>query len=111
MYVYFIRAGSNGPIKIGVADNVESRMDTLQTGNHMELSIVAKIKCSGRKDAYRQEANLHKFFSYKRLRGEWFCGSIRLSNLDSLTESDQQAMEEKFLTSDSDRELLANCPF
>ena len=111
MYVYFIRAGSNGPIKIGVAENVESRMETLQTGNHMELQIVAKIKCTGRKAAYRREATFHREFSYKRIRGEWFCGTIRLNQIAQLEESERHALEEGFQCQDSDRELLNSCPF
>jgi len=34
MYLYFIQAGENGPIKIGVTDNIEKRLVTLQTGKY-----------------------------------------------------------------------------
>jgi len=111
MYVYFIRAGNNGPIKIGVAVNVESRMETLQTGNHLELRIVTKIKCDSRLDAYGKENKFHRLFAKKRLRGEWFKGDIRINQIFELNESERQSMENDFQCKQSDSELLLSCPF
>ena len=111
MYVYFIRAGSAGPIKIGVARSVESRLKTLQTGNHLELRLVTAIKCRDRVDAYNKEAQFHKMFERKRIRGEWFAGSIRINQLSELPESDRQSLENDFACKQSDAELIASCPF
>ena len=70
-YVYMIQKGY-GSIKIGVAQNPELRLKTLQTGNHGELFLIAKFPCTGRAEAYLLEADLHKRFSNFRLKGEWF---------------------------------------
>lgn len=72
MYVYFIQAGENGPVKIGVANNVESRLDQLQTGNHLRLTILKKIKCLSKSNSYHIESQLHYKFRKHRIRGEWF---------------------------------------
>lgn len=111
MYVYFIRAGNNGPIKIGVADNVEKRVETLQTGNAVELIVIAVIKCSSRSAAFNKEAAFHKMFASKRIRGEWFRGGIRINQLSELKEGDRQELEDEFLCKESDRDLLNSCPF
>ena len=64
--VYFVRAGSDGPIKIGQTDNaVTDRLRTLQTGNHNELQLMA---CS----RLLSERRLHQIFAHLRIRGEWF---------------------------------------
>ena len=41
--VYFIQAGTNGPIKIGASTVPQIHLDRLQQGNHEELKIVAEI--------------------------------------------------------------------
>lgn len=65
--VYFIRAGKDGPIKIGIARDPASRLATLQTGHHDTLEIVALTDGGS-----AQEAAYHAHFSDFRLRGEWF---------------------------------------
>lgn len=72
MNVYFIRAGRKGPIKIGVAKNVKRRVETLQTGNHEPLLILAIIPCNGKALAYNLESQLHSIYSRDRIIGEWF---------------------------------------
>ena len=111
MYVYFIRAGNSGPIKIGIASNIQSRMDTLQTGNHLKLTLVASIKCDSRLHALDKEKKLHKLFDYKKIRGEWFCGSIKLKDVDEFQENEKKLLDDKFQCQDSDRDLLSSCPF
>lgn len=74
-YVYIIcdtRNGSNGPIKIGVANDPEKRILDLQVGNPYPLILRAKIECSGRKKAYFLESFLHRRFARSRMSGEWF---------------------------------------
>ena len=111
MYVYFVRAGSTGPIKIGVARNVESRLKALQIGNHLELRLVAVMECRDRADAYSKEAQFHKIFKEKRIRGEWFSGSIRINNLSELPETERQLLKNDYSCKKSDAKLLASCPF
>ncbi len=79
MNVYVIQAGnSKGPIKIGVADSPLDRMDKLQTGNHVELVMLATIPCASKMNAYHLETSLHKEFGALKIRGEWFQGKIKL---------------------------------
>lgn len=65
--VYFIQCGTGGPIKIGIASDVNKRLGSLQTGHHEQLHLLAHI------EAYeRFEAMLHKRFKRGLIRGEWF---------------------------------------
>lgn len=103
MYLYFIRSGRSGPIKIGVAKNVESRMDNLQTGNPIQLILIAKMKCDGKAHAYNLEAYLHKIYRNRKIRGEWFSGEINLSHADRVISRCDIASESK--QSDIEQEL------
>lgn len=76
MYVYFIRAGNSGAIKIGMAVNIERRINTLQAGNAFKLQVLALIPCDCREEALHLEQRIHKFFAKQRIRGEWFQGNI-----------------------------------
>jgi hypothetical protein len=67
MAVYFIRAGEDGPIKIGSADIVHARVKLLQTGNHLELVLLRTIDGDHTLERY-----LHRHFAAQRIRGEWF---------------------------------------
>lgn len=64
--VYFI-ASESGPIKIGIANNPENRLKTLQTAHHERLRILAT-----REGGFKQEYAYHQRFARKRLAGEWF---------------------------------------
>ena len=77
MKVYFIQSGIKGPIKIGVANNVESRLKFLQTGCPEKLSLIIEIICKSRKHAFEIEKQLHKRFGFLRLNGEWFKPRIK----------------------------------
>ena len=83
MYVYFIQEGrgSHGNIKIGKANNVDKRLNSLQTGNPRKLTIMASIKCKCVLDALKLEKRLHNKFKANRVRGEWFDSKIRLSSI------------------------------
>ena len=70
-YVYFIQKGY-GSVKIGVAKNPEARLKILQTGNHGELHLIAKLPFKSRPEAYTMEKELHKRFEKFKLTGEWF---------------------------------------
>lgn len=67
MSIYFIRAGEDGPIKIGTAENVPDRMKELQCGNHLELTLLRTLD-GGRPT----EHALHRRYEHLRSRGEWF---------------------------------------
>jgi hypothetical protein len=66
--LYFIQAGDNGPIKIGVARNFEKRLASMQS-SCPELLIVLKVIPSA---GHSMEKHLHRYFAAHRLRGEWF---------------------------------------
>ncbi len=66
-WLYAIRAGHSGPIKIGVTNAPATRLATLQQGNPDTLHGIA---------AWRgftfEERQLHDEFAAVRLHGEWF---------------------------------------
>jgi len=84
MYVYFIRAGNSGAIKIGMAVNIERRMNTLQTGNAFKLNIIALIPCDTREQALYLEQRLHRCFNSQHIRGEWFQGNIDFTKINNI---------------------------
>ena len=67
MAVYFIQAGDGGPVKIGIADDVASRLASLQTGCPAQLKILRLVR--GDRPT---EIEMHIRFARQRLRGEWF---------------------------------------
>jgi hypothetical protein len=66
MRVYFIQAES-GPVKIGIAGDVQKRLDGLQSANHERLAVIAVMEGDP-----ALEAALHARFQPGRIRGEWF---------------------------------------
>jgi hypothetical protein len=66
--IYFIRAGKDGPIKIGHTTRTpEIRLGQLQTGNPHKLHVLEEIHGDG-----ATESKLHARFAEFRLDGEWF---------------------------------------
>ena len=66
--IYFIQAGTSGPIKIGYSGGpIERRLAALQTGHPEPLRLLAAV------DGDRStEAELHRRFHPYRRSGEWF---------------------------------------
>lgn len=67
MAVYFVQAGEGGPIKIGVACNVEKRIGKMRVDNAAKLTLLGVID-GGR----AEEKSLHNRFGDAWIRGEWF---------------------------------------
>lgn len=67
MSVYFIRQGTDGPIKIGLATSVRQRLKDLQCANPYRLNVLARLR--GNRAV---EHRLHQVFAPARLHGEWF---------------------------------------
>lgn len=67
MTIYFIRAGEDGPVKIGTTEDLAARMRDLQVGNHEELRLVRTIEGGAGHEQF-----LHRRFGHLRIRGEWF---------------------------------------
>lgn len=66
--VYFVQSGSKGgPIKIGVATNVQARLSGLQTSSHAKLTLIGTVP--GGEDVERK---MHARFRTHHLNGEWF---------------------------------------
>jgi hypothetical protein len=68
--VYFIEAGEGGPIKIGVAADVNARLRDLQVANPVDLKLIVSIP-----GGYDEERALHQQFRTERVSGEWFRGN------------------------------------
>jgi hypothetical protein len=66
-YLYLIKCQQY--YKIGVANDVQSRLAQLSTGNPFELE---PLTVSGFDNASAVETVLHQRFAAKRQRGEWF---------------------------------------
>lgn len=67
--VYAVRAADEtGPVKLGLADDLGSRIAGLQTGSPVRLRALASWYC----DHGHVEARLHHHFRTKRSHGEWF---------------------------------------
>jgi hypothetical protein len=62
-----IRAGLNGPVKIGKADNPAKRLMTLQISHYEDLHFM-RLFAGG----VSEEFGLHRRFHQQHIRGEWF---------------------------------------
>jgi hypothetical protein len=69
MYIYAI--GTPNKQKIGVSNNVDQRLATLQTGNSEKLTIHSTIEVSDAM-AFKFEKFVHHDQAHKRILGEWF---------------------------------------
>ena len=65
--VYFIY--DTRAVKIGVANNIDTRIKQLQTGNPYELQLLKFIETQ---DPYTLEKRFHQLLDGKRMTGEWF---------------------------------------
>ena len=65
IWTYIIRAGKDGPVKIGIAGDVMGRLAGLQIAQPEKLKIIRLIRGNG-------ESALHHHFAKNRIRGEWF---------------------------------------
>lgn len=65
-YVYCI-GGDYGPVKVGYSVNPEKRVQDFQTGNSLELRVLAK-----REGGLRCEYEAHRALRNHWVRGEWF---------------------------------------
>lgn len=100
MYVYFIRAGNRGAIKIGIAKNIERRMATMQTGNAFQLHLLARIPCDNKEQALFLESKIHNFFKRQKIRGEWFQGNIDFRKIGNVEDFDKTKSSPNYSKSD-----------
>lgn len=69
-YVYFVSDGQF--VKIGVAQDPQKRLASLQTGNPRELEIINLIPAKSKEDALVIEGTLHEAYCSFKKAGEWF---------------------------------------
>jgi hypothetical protein len=65
--VYFIRAGEDGPVKIGTAYSIEKRIRALQNAHYEPLTLVRQLEGDR-----HLEMRIHARFKHLRIRLEWF---------------------------------------
>lgn len=71
LYLYFIRSG--GLIKIGITQNIQSRMSAIKVSSAHPVELL-KLISGGR----MLEAELHDKFHHLRVHGEWFLETSEL---------------------------------
>lgn len=69
--VYLIYNPLNRTYKIGKANNVEKRLNSLQTGNP-DIQLITYKTYATEKDAFRMENMLHTNYQHKNYAKEWF---------------------------------------
>ena len=65
--LYFIRAGKDGPIKIGRSVSPRSRLAQLQTASPHQLHLIGVLRGAG-----AQECEWHGRYAFFRMAGEWY---------------------------------------
>ncbi len=71
-HIYIIADSRSGPVKIGLAGSVSSRIKTLQTGNPRPLHLVYAVVVGSYSRAVLIESSIHKICAQHLIRGEWF---------------------------------------
>lgn len=69
--VYFI--SNSRTVKIGKADNVQTRVSDFVTPNQDELTLICTLPCATSKMARELETELHKLYKRNQFNHEWFC--------------------------------------
>ena len=70
-YVYVIAAEGEA-VKIGVAKNIQRRLNALQIGHPRRLSVAHEFMCVDRVEAYAVESRSHRLLKQHHMSGEWF---------------------------------------
>lgn len=68
--LYVVGATHTGPLKIGITTSPDSRLASLQTGNHEKLSLFTYIVIPDKSRWI--EKTIHESLGLWRLHGEWF---------------------------------------
>ena len=91
-YVYFVQAGDELAVKIGITMELHQRLACIQTYHHQEVRLLGVIDMRrvhgegrGSRVDYLQlardkERQIHSQFSADHLRGEWFCLTPQLAS-------------------------------
>ena len=79
-FVYILRSGHSNNFKIGVAKDIGARIKQLQTGSPYKLSLYQYFEAPTRKQAFKCESLLHRYFKSCKSRlmwGEWYRLSLQ----------------------------------
>jgi hypothetical protein len=71
MKIYFVRLGVDGPIKIGIANNVVKRISAIQVSCPADLFTMGTRE-SDKEQVLKWERGFHDIFNNYKIRGEWF---------------------------------------
>lgn len=71
-YVYIIRCGDSHFYKVGLANNPEQRLSTLQCASPYELSLTLSHLMPDRHTALTLETHLHGALKHCNVKFEWF---------------------------------------
>jgi len=74
-YVYLIEQADEQYTKIGITNDPETRLSTLQTGNPQQLTLRYLLRCQDFGEAQGLEQVMHFIFAQRAAIGEWFSGS------------------------------------
>ena len=75
-FVYFIANFEADVVKIGFATDLKMRLHSIQTGNHVDLTLIYHFR-----GCKRSERLLHKHFAKDRVRREWFTHTNEIDDL------------------------------
>jgi len=78
-FVYAI-GSEDGPVKVGITQNLGSRLRSLQTGSPQKLELIWVYTTWDRAVAQRMERQFHDVHADVRLTGEWFQLSADLAS-------------------------------
>lgn len=99
MPVYFIRAGEDGPVKIGKSVDAESRLRALQTSHYETLILMRVVKGDCLVESW-----YHKKYEDKRIRGEWFSFDESMLHSEYVPQTD-----EPLINADSTTDQMKFC--
>lgn len=92
--VYFVQSGLSGPVKIGVTEDLPSRLKSLQTASPYPVRLIAYAEGD-----HRLESAYHRRFAAHRLAGEWFGLAAEIClEIDSLRRGTTEVCLERIAT-------------
>lgn len=93
-FIYIIREEGKGRLKIGISNNPEKRLKTLQTGSAEDLTLLyTSLVCS---NSLEIETNVHEHFKEYLVRGEWFSSDLEPIQIIKYLESQTYVLESDF---------------
>lgn len=92
--VYVIKSGDTNIYKIGISNNIDKRLEGMQSGNHQDLIVVKTKYFVDRDFAEAYETLLHSEFLHKNIKREWFkLNEQDLNRIDKILEINKSLKE------------------